>query len=113
MVSKASELFPGPETPLITVSIPWGISQEMFFRLCVRAPRMMMASFKGKHRARIRADCIAGPTARLRAQTAILYYRARGNGNASRPLCRKQRGCGPPLNASDSLEFKPPGKGIG
>jgi hypothetical protein len=33
MVSKANELFPDPETPLITVSIPWGISQEMFFRL--------------------------------------------------------------------------------
>jgi hypothetical protein len=33
MVSKASELFPDPETPLITVSFPWGISQEMFFRL--------------------------------------------------------------------------------
>jgi hypothetical protein len=32
--------------------LPWGISQEIFFRLCVRAPRMMMASFKGKHRAR-------------------------------------------------------------
>ena len=75
MVSKASELFPDPATPLITVSIPWGISQEMFFRLCVRAPRMMMASFKGKHRVRNRAGCIAGPTARLRAQTAIFYYR--------------------------------------
>jgi len=48
MVSNASELLPDPDTPLITVSLPWGISQEMFFRLCVRAPRMMMASFKGK-----------------------------------------------------------------
>ena len=48
MVSKASEDLPDPETPLITVSLPWGISQEMFFRLWVRAPRMMMASFKGK-----------------------------------------------------------------
>ena len=48
MVSKASELLPDPDTPLTTVSLPWGISQEMFFRLCVRAPRMMMASFKGK-----------------------------------------------------------------
>src|ERR1700734_672212 len=48
MVSKASELFPDPETPLITVSLPCGISQERFFRLCVRALRIMMASFKGK-----------------------------------------------------------------
>ena len=48
MVSKASELLPEPDTPLTTVSLPWGISQERFFRLCVRAPRMTMASFKGK-----------------------------------------------------------------
>jgi hypothetical protein len=39
---------------------------------------MMMTSFKGKHRVRSRAGCAAGPTARLRAQTAILYYRGRG-----------------------------------
>jgi hypothetical protein len=45
MVSKASDDFPDPETPLTTVSFPWGISQEMFFRLCVRAPRMTIASF--------------------------------------------------------------------
>ena len=44
MVSKASYDFPDPETPLITVSFPWGISQEMFFRLCVRAPRITIAS---------------------------------------------------------------------
>jgi len=45
MVSKASEDLPDPETPLTTVSLPWGMSQEMFFRLCVRAPRMTMKSF--------------------------------------------------------------------
>ena len=58
MVSNASEDLPDPETPLTTVSFPWGISQEMFFRLWVRAPRMMMASFKGKHRARSRQAAI-------------------------------------------------------
>jgi len=45
MVSKASEDLPEPDTPLTTVSFPWGMSQEMFFRLCVRAPRMTIASF--------------------------------------------------------------------
>ncbi len=45
MVSNASDDLPDPETPLTTVSFPWGISQEMFFRLCVRAPRIMIASF--------------------------------------------------------------------
>jgi hypothetical protein len=48
MVSKASELLPDPETPLITVSFPWGISQETFFRLWVRAPRMMISSLNGR-----------------------------------------------------------------
>ena len=44
MVSNASEDFPDPDTPLTTVSFPCGMSQEIFFRLCVRAPRMMIAS---------------------------------------------------------------------
>lgn len=47
MVSNASEDLPDPETPLTTVSLPWGISQEMLFRLCVRAPRITIASFEG------------------------------------------------------------------
>src|ERR1035437_1760726 len=79
MVSKASELLPDPETPLITVSFPWGISQEMFFRLCVRAPRMMMASFKGKAPGEKARRRVPVPSARLRAQTAILHYRALGD----------------------------------
>src|SRR5579862_2142379 len=45
MVSKASELFPEPDTPLTTVSLEWGISQEIFFRLWVRAPRITIALF--------------------------------------------------------------------
>src|SRR5947209_6965938 len=45
MVSNASELLPEPDTPLTTVSLPCGISQEMFLRLWVRAPRITIASF--------------------------------------------------------------------
>src|ERR1700733_1945767 len=45
MVSKASEDLPEPETPETTVSLPWVSSQSMFFRLWVRAPRMVMRSF--------------------------------------------------------------------
>src|SRR6266567_2482745 len=45
MVSNARELLPEPDTPLTTVSLPCGISQEMFFRLWVRAPRITIASF--------------------------------------------------------------------
>src|ERR1700733_11607094 len=45
MVSKASEDLPEPETPETTVSLPWVKSQSMFFRLWVRAPRIVMRSF--------------------------------------------------------------------
>src|SRR5271168_5559949 len=45
MVSKASEDLPEPETPDTTVSLPWVRSQSMFFRLWVRAPRMVIRSF--------------------------------------------------------------------
>src|ERR1700722_14321387 len=45
MVSKASEDLPEPETPETTVSLPWVRSQSMFFRLWVRAPRIVIRSF--------------------------------------------------------------------
>lgn len=41
MVSKASEDFPEPERPVITVSELRGIATVTFFRLCWRAPRTM------------------------------------------------------------------------
>lgn len=47
MVSKARDDLPEPETPETTVSFPWGIAQSMFFRLWVRAPRMMISSLNG------------------------------------------------------------------
>ena len=84
-------LLPEPDTPLTTVSFPWGISQEMFFRLWVRAPRMMMASFKGKAPEK-RMGGISVASERLRAQPAILYYRGGekgvpvGNGKGRRSI---------------------------
>src|SRR5438270_4788758 len=42
MVSKASEDFPEPLSPVTTVSEFRGISTEMFFRLCCRAPRTVI-----------------------------------------------------------------------
>lgn len=47
MVSKAREDLPEPETPETTVSFPWGMTQSMFFRLWVRAPRIMISSLNG------------------------------------------------------------------
>ncbi len=38
MVSKASDDFPEPESPVITVRVPRGISTSIFLRLCTLAP---------------------------------------------------------------------------
>src|SRR5215470_17384819 len=43
MVSKASEDFPEPDRPVNTTSLSRGISTSMFFRLCSRAPLMVIA----------------------------------------------------------------------
>ena len=42
MVSKASELFPEPESPVTTVSVLRGMRTLMSRRLCWRAPRTEM-----------------------------------------------------------------------
>jgi hypothetical protein len=43
-VSNASDDFPEPDRPVITISLSRGRSRSMFLRLCVRAPRMRMKS---------------------------------------------------------------------
>src|SRR5436305_444431 len=42
MVSKASDDLPEPLSPVITVNVLRGISTEMFFKLCWRAPRTVI-----------------------------------------------------------------------
>ena len=42
MVSKASELFPEPDRPVMMTSLSRGISREMSLRLCSRAPRTLI-----------------------------------------------------------------------
>src|SRR2546426_847976 len=44
MVSKASDDFPEPDSPVTTVRALRGISTVMFLRLCSRAPRTISAS---------------------------------------------------------------------
>ena len=39
IVSKAKELFPEPETPVITINLFFGISISTFCKLCSFAPR--------------------------------------------------------------------------
>ena len=45
MVSKASELFPDPLSPVTTTNSPLGMATSMFLRLLARAPRTCMYSF--------------------------------------------------------------------
>ena len=44
MASKAKELFPEPETPVMTTRLLLGIRTSMFLRLCSLAPLMNIAS---------------------------------------------------------------------
>src|ERR1700674_2136291 len=44
MVSKASEDLPEPESPVNTTSLSRGIDSVTFFRLCSRAPRIVIWS---------------------------------------------------------------------
>src|SRR5574340_1020825 len=48
MVSKASEDFPDPLKPVITVKVLRGISTSMLFRLCCRAPCTVMRLSLGR-----------------------------------------------------------------
>src|ERR1700755_311136 len=43
MVSKARDDLPEPDRPVNTTSLSRGISRSTFFRLCSRAPRMVIA----------------------------------------------------------------------
>src|SRR3974377_762531 len=45
MVSNASDDFPEPDGPVMTVKVRRGISRSKFLRLCWRAPRTMSWSF--------------------------------------------------------------------
>ena len=86
-MSKASDDLPDPDTPLTTVSFPWGISQEMFFRLCVRAPRITIASlaevkFVAGELGRVKLSVVKGkapmrirPTASLSPQRGSKHNR--------------------------------------
>src|SRR5262245_46238327 len=55
-VSKARLLFPEPLGPVMTTSLPRGISRLMFWRLCVRAPRIRRVSAGA-------AECASGGVA--------------------------------------------------
>src|SRR3954471_24220819 len=49
MVSNASDDFPEPLKPVITTSLSRGIESVRFFRLCSRAPPILMKSLATGH----------------------------------------------------------------
>src|SRR6266852_326380 len=87
MVSKASDDLPDPLSPVITVRVLRGISTEMFFRLCWRAPRtvmLLMAMATGSKDLEQRADSPAAMNLHggVGGRVANLYFRiifVRGN----------------------------------
>src|SRR5436190_20151431 len=94
MVSKASEDFPEPDSPVMTTSRSRGRSTSMFLRLWTRAPRMEIQSFamarkfldwpngyftvralhRAQNRFRIRAQC------RRRCERRARLHERRTNG---------------------------------
>src|SRR5436190_8869011 len=87
MVSKASEDLPEPDSPVNTTSRSRGISTSMFFRLCSRAPRMVMAREEaalGWRLARSTSSISAFPDAH---ETRLIQARFAG-----RAGLRRQRG---------------------
>src|SRR5438309_638389 len=82
MVSKASELLPEPESPVMTTSRSRGIVTSMFLRLCSRAPRTMIAS-SGTLFSELRGEF---------GQKSILGYAGKwNNGAKQRTEDREQR----------------------
>ena len=80
MVSKASDDLPDPLNPVITVSVLRGISTEMFFKLCWRAPRtvMLLIAIKtgtlGRAGFTPRRESLGECTVRSAGEVAQLYF---------------------------------------
>src|SRR5579864_2830586 len=74
MVSKASDDFPDPDTPVTTVKVLWGMEKSMFFRLWTRAPRTTMLSVD------IRKGTAASPAWPQNAQKGRVRRRWRAYG---------------------------------
>src|SRR5271165_6379374 len=106
MVSKASELFPEPLNPVITVRVLRGISTSMFFRLCCRAPCTVMRSSIGWEQnsslalggadldaRRLRASIYAAPDRELKEFRRAPATPPAGPGAAGRSLPVRGRLC--------------------
>src|SRR6185436_15082899 len=75
-VLNASDDFPEPDGPVITVSWRCGMSTETFFRLCVRAPRIEMVRKGITGRERFRDDLSSLRVNAMRVVLALLLQAA-------------------------------------
>src|ERR1700736_2810408 len=75
MVSKASEDFPEPLRPVMTVKLLRGISTSMFLRLCWRAPCTL-----------IRSSIICKLSALALEQPATRFHRITWIADSGRPV---------------------------
>src|SRR6185312_15087536 len=91
MVSKAREDLPEPDRPVNTTSLSRGTSTSMFFRLCSRAPRMVIArkEFAPCWRRALRISSITTFPDRAR-QRASSKARLAGNGDRA-PIWERRK----------------------
>src|SRR5579864_6666197 len=72
MVSKARDDLPEPESPVKTTSLSRGIDSVTFFRLCSRAPRMVIWSVGMQNLQLFLLSCYGKRSARGRDEPAVL-----------------------------------------
>lgn len=70
-MSKASDDFPEPDGPVITVTARRGMRTVRFLRLCCRAPRTMIASFTSGKLIAGRGHTLTAVEPRLPAAAAV------------------------------------------
>src|SRR5882672_11138391 len=94
MVSKASDDLPEPDRPVNTTSLSRGISRSMFFRLCSRAPRIVIARVEEFcwRFALSTSSISAYPGAQTRATLGALSRERPGPGADGRKLERRKNG---------------------
>src|SRR6476620_1754393 len=101
MVSKASEDLPEPDRPVNTASLSRGISTSMFFRLCSRAPRIVIARVAEPalfwRFALSTSSITAYPGAQTRATLGARRRGRPGPGADGRKLERRKNGTGFPV----------------
>src|SRR5215469_4331508 len=102
MVSKASDDFPEPDSPVNTTKRSRGMSRSIFLRLCSRAPRIAMMR---RSSAPLRAEDAPSVLARWRVALAALSNRSFIQVSARRKFILTRSGR-PPIGAPRSADAR-------